>query len=135
MRYRRSALPRVAFGPQRKKNRLIVIWRENWKREPHTNILGQYVTLGRQLVPKNHPFPALYGALFGGHEEAGFSNYRLWESLGFLFAYILQTQVCIDVKLWILTAFLGIGMGGYLVVESMEWKRKKAERPAAEKIT
>ncbi len=36
---------------------------------------------------------ALYGALFKGKEEAGFSNYRMWESLGFLFAFVLQTQV------------------------------------------
>ena len=37
---------------------------------------------------------ALYGVIFPGKESsAGFSNYRLWESAGFIFAYILQTQV------------------------------------------
>ncbi len=40
--------------------------------------------------------PALYGVLFESDEEAAFSNYRLWESLGFIFAYILQTQVTKD---------------------------------------
>ena len=36
---------------------------------------------------------ALYGVIFKKSEEAAFSNYRLWESAGFLFAYVLQTTV------------------------------------------
>ena len=31
---------------------------------------------------------ALYGCLFTSNEKAAFSNYKLWESLGFLFAFI-----------------------------------------------
>ena len=62
--------------------------------------------------------PALYGALFTGDDTApGFSNYRLWESLGFVLAYVFQTYLCVDVKLWILVGFLTAGMAGYLVVE------------------
>ena len=38
-------------------------------------------------------FAALYGVLFENDEEAAFSNYRLWESAGFIIAFILQTQV------------------------------------------
>jgi hypothetical protein len=42
---------------------------------------------------------ALYGVIFPGKESsAGFSNYRLWESAGFIFAYILQTQVKTNFK-------------------------------------
>jgi len=67
---------------------------------------------------------ALYGVLFANDEEAAFSNYRLWESLGFIFAYVLQTQVCVFSKLWVLIFVLGIGMGGYLVIEYMEWKKR-----------
>jgi hypothetical protein len=38
---------------------------------------------------------ALYGVLFAKNEEAAFSNYRLWESLGFLFAFLTQvSQFC-----------------------------------------
>ena len=33
---------------------------------------------------------ALYGVLFANEEEAAFSNYRLWESLGFIIAFITQ---------------------------------------------
>ncbi len=35
---------------------------------------------------------ALYGVLFAKNEEAAFSNYRLWESLGFLFAFLTQVS-------------------------------------------
>ncbi len=35
---------------------------------------------------------ALYGVLFAKNEEAAFSNYRLWESLGFLFAFLTQVR-------------------------------------------
>lgn len=68
---------------------------------------------------------ALYGVLFESDEEAAFSNYRLWESLGFIFAYILQTQVCIHAKTVVLIIVLLMGMGGYFTVEFMEFKKKK----------
>ena len=60
----------------------------------------------------------LYGVLFTGEETTGgFSNYRLWESAGFILAYILQSHVCIYSKLWVLIVMLGLGMIGYLTVE------------------
>ena len=73
-------------------------------------------------------FAALYGVLFESDEEAAFSNYRLWESLGFIFAYILQTQVCIYSKLWVIIAVLGTGIGGYMIIELQEFLRKKSSR-------
>ena len=33
---------------------------------------------------------ALYGVVFANSEEAAFSNYRLWESMGFLFSFLTQ---------------------------------------------
>merc|ERR1719220_1282134 len=43
---------------------------------------------------------ALYGCLFANDEEAAFSNYRLWESMGFLFAFITNaTGVCVFPKI------------------------------------
>ena len=68
-------------------------------------------------------FSALYGILFEKNEEAAFSNYRLWESMGFIFAYILQNTVCIHVKLWILLAVLTVGMAGYIAVEIKECRK------------
>jgi hypothetical protein len=33
---------------------------------------------------------ALYGSVFASNEEAAFSNYKLWESSGFLFSFLSQ---------------------------------------------
>ena len=63
--------------------------------------------------------------LFENDEEAAFSNYRLWESMGFIFAFILQNLVCINVKLWIVLVVVGCGMIGYLIIEANEWAKKK----------
>ena len=69
---------------------------------------------------------ALYGVLFESDEEAAFSNYRLWESLGFIFAYILQINVCIYTKLWVILCVLGTGMLGYLIIEFQERRRNRS---------
>ena len=64
---------------------------------------------------------ALYGVLFPSEEEAAFSNYRLWESLGFLVAFITQAcGVCAFPKLILAIFFLAVGMVGYLLLEIME---------------
>ena len=58
------------------------------------SILSLLGYLNNIIFYKNYKFTALYGVIFPGKESsAGFSNYRLWESAGFIFAYILQTQV------------------------------------------
>ncbi len=67
---------------------------------------------------------ALYGVLFESDEEAAFSNYRLWESLGFIVAYILQVTTCVHKKLIVVVAVLVIGMAGYLVIEVLEYKKR-----------
>ena len=73
---------------------------------------------------QNFSLTALYGVLFTGEESTGgFSNYRLWESVGFILAYILQSQVCIYTKIWVLVVMLGLGMTGYLTVEWGEHKQ------------
>ena len=68
---------------------------------------------------------ALYGVLFESDEEAAFSNYRLWESFGFIFAYILQTQICVYQKLWVILFVLLSGMAGYLVIEFKERQKQR----------
>merc|ERR1711874_819046 len=61
---------------------------------------------------------ALYGVLFANDEEAAFSNYRLWESLGFLLAFITQALgVCVFPKLLLAIFLLGAGMTGYAILE------------------
>jgi len=67
---------------------------------------------------------ALYGVLFKNKEEAAFSNYRMWESLGFVIAFITQASgVCVFPKIIGTIVFLTIGMIGYFLVE-MSVRRK-----------
>lgn len=71
---------------------------------------------------------ALYGVLFANDEEAAFSNYRLWESVGFIIAYTLQNTICIEVKLYILLAIIITGMIGYFLIEIMERKKNISKK-------
>lgn len=73
---------------------------------------------------------ALYGVIFPGESEAAFSNYRLWESMGFIIAYACSTVICIEAKITILLVFISLGAVGYYVIEAIEWRgglRKDAE--------
>jgi len=71
---------------------------------------------------------ALYGALFASQEEAAFSNYRMWESLGFVIAFITNSLgVCIYPKIIGVIVFLVLGMLGYFMVEYCEHARKKKQ--------
>lgn len=78
----------------------------------------------------------LYGALFRRNKEAAFSNYRLWESLGFVIAYAYSTALCARMKLYIVMAVLGLGTFCYIIVEirqlRKERRQKALERRAAD---
>jgi hypothetical protein len=58
--------------------------------------------------------------LFPKSEEAAFSNYRLWESVGFIIAFAYSQYICVDAKLYVLVAILSLGMAGYGVVEVLQ---------------
>ncbi|ODN04684.1 UNC93-like protein [Orchesella cincta] len=68
---------------------------------------------------------AFYGVLFPQDEEPSFSNYRLWESLGFIIAYVFSNILCVKIKLYILLAVIIVGMLGYFVIEILERKKSK----------
>ena len=72
-------------------------------------------------------FVAFYGVIFSGSEEAAFSNYRLWESLGFAIAFAYSFALCANVKLWVLVGVLAAGMTGYLTIEFTEKKKPKTK--------
>lgn len=59
----------------------------------------------------------LYGLLFRRNKEAAFSNYRLWESAGFVIAYAYSTTLCARMKLYVLFGNLVLGVIGYVIVE------------------
>ncbi|XP_050101118.1 UNC93-like protein [Anopheles aquasalis] len=67
----------------------------------------------------------LYGALFRRNKEAAFSNYRLWESVGFVVAYAYSTALCARMKLYLLFGVLVCGMIGYTIVEIHQSKKEK----------
>ena len=68
---------------------------------------------------------AFYGVIFPAEEEAAFSNYRLWESIGFIIAYAYSTFICVDAKLYVLIGVLATGMTGYLIIEVREHRQSK----------
>ncbi|XP_044748415.1 UNC93-like protein isoform X2 [Coccinella septempunctata] len=77
----------------------------------------------------------LYGTLFRRNKEAAFSNYRLWESVGFVIAYAYSTHLCAKMKLYALFGVLWIGMVMYTMVEFHHMRKirrqKEKEKKAA----
>ena len=55
------------------------------------------------------PSSAFYSTLFPLESEAAFSNYRLWESAGFIAACAWSFYLCTSVKLYITMAFFYVG--------------------------
>jgi hypothetical protein len=67
---------------------------------------------------------SFYGVLFAKKDEAAFSNYRLWESSGFVLFYIITPYIRIRIALIILLIFLTLGMIGYGLTELRLRKNK-----------
>nr|CAD7459596.1 unnamed protein product [Timema tahoe] len=67
---------------------------------------------------------ALVGTLFPTREEVAYSNYRLFEALGFAVAYAYSPYICVKPELYFLTGVLTVGMLGYIAVEILERRRK-----------
>lgn len=60
---------------------------------------------------------ALYSSLFSETAEAAFSNYKLWESTGFIISFLYSNYICVSYKIIILLSSLTLGMLGYMLVE------------------
>lgn len=79
-------------------------------------------------------FSGLYGTLFRRNKEAAFSNYRLWESVGFVIAYAYSTHLCCRMKLYVQLTILLAGFILYVIVEVHHLhkiKRQKAKEKKA----
>ncbi|XP_004932254.2 UNC93-like protein [Bombyx mandarina] len=72
---------------------------------------------------------ALSGILFPGHEEAAYSNFRLWEATGSVLAYGSAPYLCVRTRLQILLGLLIVGFTGYTIIELMEYRVKRAHHP------
>lgn len=77
--------------------------------------------------------PAYYGYLFTDHSEAAFSNYRLWESLGFILAFGYGNFVRTDIKLYLTFTVLVVGMYLYGVTEYLERRARRSAANISEK--
>lgn len=80
---------------------------------------------------------AFYGVIFPGEAEAAFSNYRMWESMGFIITFVTNSTICITTKLYIVIGFLTLGMAGYLTIEILEYFKmlKRGEDGQPLKVT
>ncbi|XP_011631839.1 UNC93-like protein [Pogonomyrmex barbatus] len=74
----------------------------------------------------------LYGTLFRRNKEAAFSNYRLWESAGFVIAYAYSTHLCARMKLYVLLTVLITGTTGYIIVELLHRRKQRRLKALAE---
>lgn len=77
-------------------------------------------------------FSAYYGVLFPGRQEAAFANFRLWESVGYIIAYLISPHFRTSTKTYILFVLMFIGTFCYFIVEYKEFKiRKKLDKAKA----
>lgn len=74
----------------------------------------------------------IYGTLFRRNKEAAFSNYRLWESAGFVVAYAYSTHLCARMKLYVMLAVLIVGFLGYICVEVLHARKQRRLKRLAE---
>lgn len=84
------------------------------------NLKSSIRSLNKKLIKL---FLGLYGALFRRNKEAAFSNYRLWESLGFVIAYVYSSAICTSTKLYIVISVLGLGTICYIIVEIRQLRK------------
>lgn len=68
---------------------------------------------------------SFYGVIFPNKAEAAFSNYRLWESLGFVISFVISGKTCVYTKIQLISSVLALGMIGYFIIELLEWRKKK----------
>jgi len=67
---------------------------------------------------------ATYGVLFTEHESA-FSNFRFWESVGFVIAYVYTPRIRIVYAQIILLCVLTVSIICYTIIDIKERRKKK----------
>ncbi|CAG9786874.1 unnamed protein product [Diatraea saccharalis] len=68
---------------------------------------------------------AYYGILFPGREEAAFANFRLWESVGYIIAYVISPYLRTSQKTYFMLAMMLVGVLFYFIVEHRDRKAKR----------
>lgn len=80
---------------------------------------------------------ALFGILFRGNEQAAYSNFRVFESVGFIASYAYSPVLCTHVKLWLMAGLLAVAAACYWAAEWLDRRRRNAsfwphDKPAAD---
>lgn len=81
----------------------------------------------------NNIISALFGILFPGREEAAFSNFRLWESVGYIIAYVISPYLRTSSKAYLLATSMLVGVLLYFVVE-FQMKKEREEKEIKEPV-
>ncbi|GAB6027705.1 Protein unc-93 A [Chamberlinius hualienensis] len=110
-------LPIYLFGAAI--NLALAITMLNWQPDPNMPIVLFVIAglWGMADAIWQTQINAFYGVLFSNNSEAGFSNYRLWESLGFIIGFAWSSYLCVYIKLYCIIAILCVGILGYVLVE------------------
>ncbi|MBQ5154058.1 hypothetical protein EGM85_12460, partial [Macrococcus caseolyticus] len=112
----------------------LIVWLLIWKPDPESPttffIISGLWGVGDAVWQTQ--INGLYGVLFRRNKEAAFSNYRLWESAGFVIAYAYSTHLCARMKLYVMMVMLLIGVAGYIVVEILHKRKARRLKAIAE---
>lgn len=104
----------------------LLLWRPNPAQPQHFFIVSSLWGVGDAVWQTQ--VNGLYGTLFRRNKEAAFSNYRLWESVGFVVAYAYSTHLMAKVKLYIMLCVLVAGVLGYVIVECIQMRKARRQR-------
>ncbi|KAJ3635471.1 hypothetical protein MTP99_008377 [Tenebrio molitor] len=116
----------------------LQVWLLLWRPHPSSPILF-FIAAGLWGVGDavwQTQVNGLYGTLFRRNKEPAFSNYRLWESVGFVIAYAYSTHLCARMKLYVQLSILLTGIFMYTIVEvhhmrKVRRQKEKEKRAAA----
>ncbi|KAM9316721.1 protein unc-93 homolog A-like [Gastrophryne carolinensis] len=104
---------------------ILLIW------EPQHYQLGVFFVISGLWGTGDAVWQALlngfYGILFEDDQEAAFSNYLLWKSLGYVLSFGYSSFLGAYVKLYILLATLLFGMMLYVIVEYKEFRKTRVQ--------
>ena len=70
-------------------------------------------------ITESLSFVAFYGVLFKDNLEAAFSNFRLWNSIGFIIVFACSNFICMDIKIYIILVILILSIPTYLITEKL----------------
>ena len=72
---------------------------------------------------------AIYGAIFTSNQDAAFSNYRLFESIGFIIPYVWESLICVEIMIFCTMGMIAISFVTYIWYEKLQFEvDSKAEK-------